>query len=41
MLAHGTKSPILGEEEVGVFIHVHLKHKHKIITNPKVITSEW
>jgi hypothetical protein len=25
MLAHGTKSPILGEEEVGVIVHVHLK----------------
>jgi hypothetical protein len=25
MLAHGTKSPVLGEEEVGVVIQVHLK----------------
>jgi hypothetical protein len=25
MLARGTQSPILGEEEVGVVVHVHLK----------------
>jgi SRSO17 transposase len=29
MLSHGTKSPILSEEEVGVIVHVHMKHKHE------------
>jgi hypothetical protein len=40
VLAHGTKALILGEGEVGVVVHVHLKNNHGNITNPKVITSE-
>jgi hypothetical protein len=35
MLTHGTQSLILGEEDVGVVIHVHLKYNHENITNPK------
>jgi hypothetical protein len=40
MLARGTKAPILNDGDMGVVIHVHLKYKHKNITNPKVIISE-
>jgi hypothetical protein len=40
MLACGTQSPILGKEEVGVIVQVHLKHRHENITNPIVKTSE-
>jgi hypothetical protein len=35
VLARGTKSPILDEEEVGIFIHVHLKTQPQNVTNPK------
>jgi hypothetical protein len=34
MLARGTLSPILGEVEVGVIVQLHLKRKHKNVTNP-------
>jgi hypothetical protein len=34
MLAHGTQCPILGEVEVGVIVQLHVKHRHKNITNP-------
>jgi hypothetical protein len=33
MLALGTQSPILGEVKVGVIIQLHLKHRHKNVTN--------
>jgi hypothetical protein len=34
MLAHGTWSPILGEVKVGVIVQLHLKLRHKNVTNP-------
>jgi hypothetical protein len=35
MLAYGTKSPILGENEVGVFVHVHQKTQpQKMLLTP-------
>jgi hypothetical protein len=34
MLAHGTQSSVLGEVEVGVIVHLHLKHRHKNVTHP-------
>jgi hypothetical protein len=34
MLTRGTQCPILGEVEVGVIIQLHLKHRHKNVTNP-------
>jgi hypothetical protein len=37
MLAHETKSPVLGEEEVGVVIQVHLKTQPQKVTDPKMI----
>jgi hypothetical protein len=39
MLAHGTQSPVLGEVEVGVIIQLHLKHRHKNVTNPIIKSS--
>jgi hypothetical protein len=40
MLAYGTQPPILSDGDVGVVVHVHLKHNHENITNPKCITLE-
>jgi hypothetical protein len=34
MLARGTRSPILGEVEVGVIVQLHLKRRNKNVTNP-------
>jgi hypothetical protein len=34
MLASGTQSPVLGEVEVGVIVQLHLKLRHKNVTNP-------
>jgi hypothetical protein len=34
MLARGTQCPVLSEVEVGVIIQLHLKRKHKNVTNP-------
>jgi hypothetical protein len=34
MLAHGTQCPVLSEVEVGVIIQLHLKCRHKNVTNP-------
>jgi hypothetical protein len=34
MLAHGTQCPILGEVELGVIVQLHLKRRHKKVTNP-------
>jgi hypothetical protein len=34
MLARGTQCPILGEVEVGLIIQLHLKRRHKNVTNP-------
>jgi hypothetical protein len=33
MLTHGTQSPIIGEVEVGVIVQLHLKRRHKNVTN--------
>jgi ABC-type proline/glycine betaine transport system substrate-binding protein len=40
MLAHGTQPPILGEVEVGVIIQLHLKCRHKNVTNPIIKSSK-
>jgi hypothetical protein len=40
MLAHGTQLPILGEVEVGVIVQLHLKHRHKNVTNPIIKSSK-
>jgi hypothetical protein len=40
MLACGTQSPIVGEVEVGLIIHLHLKHIHKNVTNPMPIAQK-
>jgi hypothetical protein len=34
MLAYGTQCLILGEVEVGVIVQLHLKRRHKNVTNP-------
>jgi hypothetical protein len=34
MLARGTQPPVLGEVKVGVIVQLHLKHRHKNVTNP-------
>jgi hypothetical protein len=34
MLARGTQSPILGEVEVRLITLLHLKWRHKNVTNP-------
>jgi hypothetical protein len=34
MLARGTQPPVLGGVEVGVIVQLHLKRKHKNVTNP-------
>jgi hypothetical protein len=34
MLARGTRPPVLGEVKVGVIVQLHLKHRHKSVTNP-------
>jgi hypothetical protein len=33
MLARGTQPPVLGDVEVGVIIQLHLKRRHKNVTN--------
>jgi hypothetical protein len=33
MLARGTQSPIIGEVEVEVIVQLHLKCRHKNVTN--------
>jgi hypothetical protein len=40
MLARGTQPPILGEVKVGVIVQLHLKHRHKNITNPIIKSSK-
>jgi hypothetical protein len=40
MLARGTQSPILSEVEVGAIIQLHLKHRHKNVTNPISIAQQ-
>jgi hypothetical protein len=40
MLACGTRPPILSDGDMGVVAHVHLKHNHENITNPKLIIYE-
>jgi hypothetical protein len=40
MLAHRTEPPVLGEVEAGVIIHLHLKHRHKNVTNPIIKSSK-
>jgi hypothetical protein len=34
MLARGTHPPVLGEVKVGVIVQLHLKRRHKNVTNP-------
>jgi hypothetical protein len=34
MLTRGTQCPILSEVKVGVIVQLHLKRKHKNVTNP-------
>jgi hypothetical protein len=34
MLVRGTQPPVLGEVKVGVIIQLHLKCRHKNVTNP-------
>jgi hypothetical protein len=34
MLARGAQPPILGEVKVGVIVQLHLKRRHKNVTNP-------
>jgi hypothetical protein len=34
MMARETQSPILGKVEVGVIVRLHLKCRHKKVTNP-------
>jgi hypothetical protein len=34
LLARGTKPSILSEVEVEVIVQLHLKHRHKNVTNP-------
>jgi hypothetical protein len=34
MLARGTQPPILDEVKVEVIVQLHLKHRHKNVTNP-------
>jgi hypothetical protein len=33
MLARGTQYPILGEVEVGLIVQLHLKRRHRNVTN--------
>jgi hypothetical protein len=40
ILACGTQSPILRKVEVGVIIQLHLKHRHKNVTNPISIAQK-
>jgi hypothetical protein len=40
MLARGTQSPIIGEVEVGVIVQLHLRRKHKNVTNPMPIPQK-
>jgi hypothetical protein len=40
MLAHGTQSPIIGEVEVGVIVQLHLKRRHKNVTNSMPIAQK-
>jgi hypothetical protein len=40
MLARGTLSLVLGEVDVGVIIQLHLKCKHKNVTNPISIAQK-
>jgi hypothetical protein len=37
MLARGTKSPIIGEVEVGVIVQLCLKRRYQNVTNPITI----
>jgi hypothetical protein len=34
MLARGAQPAVLSEVEVGVIVQLHLKHRHKNVTNP-------
>jgi hypothetical protein len=40
MLARGAETPILSDGDMGVVVHVYLKHSHENITNSKVIISD-
>jgi hypothetical protein len=40
MLVHGTQSPILREVEAGVIVQLHLKRRHKNVTNPIIKSSK-
>jgi hypothetical protein len=40
MLARGTQCHVLGEVKVGVIIQLHLKHRHKNVTNPIIKSSK-
>jgi hypothetical protein len=40
MLARRTQSPIVGKVEMGVIIQLHLKHRHKNVTNPMPIAQK-
>jgi hypothetical protein len=40
MLARGTQSSIVGEVEVGVIVQLHLKYRHKNVTNPMPIAQK-
>jgi hypothetical protein len=40
MLARGTQPPILGEVKLGIIIQLHLKCRHKHVTNPIIKSSK-
>jgi hypothetical protein len=40
MLARGTQSPILSEVKVGAIVQLHLKRRHKNVTNPIIKSSK-
>jgi hypothetical protein len=40
MLAHGIQCSVLDEVEVGVIVQLHLKRRHKNVTNPIIKSSK-
>jgi hypothetical protein len=36
MLARGAKAPISSDDDVGVVVHVHMKHNHENVTTPQI-----
>jgi hypothetical protein len=40
MLAHGTQPPVLGEVKMGIIVQLHLKRRHKNVTNPIIKSSK-